>query len=388
MNRKHFQLLIGLLVSAIFIWIAFRAGGVTLGEIVAAFGKINWLFAFPMMAITMASFYWRGYRWRIFLADAKDVPPRRLYGPLMIGFAFNNILPARAGEVARPLALYKQEKVPLGAGFSTILIERLVDVFTLLALLIAMPLYVSLDPNISRAFEVGDSTYIINEEWIRGKLPLLSLAALILLAGFISFLIDPIRRVYLIILRKLPLLPGWLKEKLEGFIQSFATGCQCLKRPKALVWIIIHSVIIWFSVAFSFQVMSWGFPGVELTFGGALFFLLVTCLIISIPSSPGFWGLYEFGGMVALLMMGVVANSESGASDAFTFTLVVHALQWLPITAYGLWAAGRLSVTAHDVDEISEENELDEESKNGREEKEAAVQGETTGKQAGRSEEE
>lgn len=383
MNKKHVQLIIGLLVSVFFIWFAFDRGGVSLGEIGSAFAKTNWLFAIPMVVITMASFYIRAIRWRIFLVDAKDIPTPRLYGPMMIGFAFNNILPARAGEVARPLALYKQEKVPLGAGFSTILIERLVDVFTLLAFLIAMPLYVTLDPNISRSFEVGCNVYIINEEWIRGKLPLLSLAAAVLLAGFVSFLIDPIRRVYLAILAKLPLIPDWLKEKLAGFINSFATGCQCLKRPKALFFITLHSLIIWFSIAFTFQVMSWGFPGVTLSFGDAIFFLIVTCLIISIPSSPGYWGLYEFGGMVALLMMGVVANSESGASDAFTFTLVVHALQWIPITAYGLWAAGKLSVSAHDVEEVAEASEQ-EGFMHGQEEK--AVRGEGEGTKEGSTE--
>lgn len=352
MKRKYLQLTIGILVSAFFIWFAFRAGGMTLREIGEAFAQTNWLWAIPTAIITIAGFYWRCLRWRILLREAKDIPSGRLFGPLMIGFAFNNIFPARAGEIARPIALYKQERVPIGAGLSTVVLERLVDVFTLLALLITMPLYVTLSDSISRDFTVGETVYTVNAEWLRGKLPILSAMAFVLFCGIVSFLVPPVRALYLGILARLPLLPGWVKEKLAGFIQSFADGCRCLQDVKALFWITFHSVVIWFSVAWSFQIMSWGFPGVNFGFGGALGLLVVTCLVISIPSSPGYWGIYEFGGMVALLMMGVVADTEAGAGAAFTFTLVVHAIQWIPITAIGLWYAAKLSITPSDVEEV------------------------------------
>lgn len=369
MNRKHLQLAIGILVSAFFIWFAFWAGEFTPADIWDAFKRTNWLYAIPTGIVTLLGFYWRCFRWKIFLREAKDIPSGRLFGPLMVGFGFNNIFPARAGEIARPIALYKQERVPLGAGISTVVLERLVDVFTLLALLITMPLYVELSDSISREFTVGETTYVLNAEWLRGKLPALSAMAFILFCGIVSFLIPPVRAIYLKILDRLPLIPDGIKEKLAGFVQSFADGCRCLQDVKALFWITFHSVVIWFSVAWSFQIMSWGFPGVEFGFGGALALLVVTCLVISIPSSPGYWGIYEFGGMVALLMMGVVADNEAGASAAMTFTLVVHAIQWVPTTAIGLWYAAKISVTPSDVEEVEATQEGS--SSDGREEAEA-----------------
>ena len=125
-----------------------------------------------------------------------------------------------------------------------------------------------------------------------------------------------------------------------------------MKSVKAVALLAFHSIVIWFSVAFTFQLMSWGFPGVHINFGQALAFLVVSCVIISIPSSPGFWGIYEFGGMTALMLMGVVANNPEGQAQAVTFTMVVHFLQWLPITIYGLWAAGKLSVSATDAEAV------------------------------------
>jgi uncharacterized protein (TIRG00374 family) len=354
MKKKLLQLTIGLLISAFFIWFAFKTGGVTLAQVGEAFARVNWLWAVPMMALTMASFYWRCFRWRILLAPKRDVPSRRLYGPLMIGFAFNNLFPARAGEIARPLALYKQERVPIGTGLSSIVVERLVDVLTLLLLLLTMPLYVRLDPTISREFNVGDTVHTINAAWFEAKLPLLSIAAGILMIGLASFLVPAIKDLYIRLLHLMRFIPVGIRNKLESFVESFVAGCAALRSPRSLGLIAFHSLVIWGSVAFSFQMMSWGFPGISINFGQALAFLVVTCLIISIPSSPGFWGLYEFGGMVALLMMGVVADSEQGGSDAFAFTLVVHALQWIPITLYGLWAASTLSLSADEVDAVAE----------------------------------
>jgi hypothetical protein len=346
MNKKIIQLGLGLAAGAFCIWLAFYLGGVTVEQLISAIKQTNWLYALPMAAVTMASFYWRTFRWQILLAPLQDIPSYRLYGPLMIGFAFNNILPARAGEIARPLALTKQEKVPFGAGLSTIIVERLVDVITLLVLMITMPLYITLDATVYRSYTVGDTEFKIGAQFIQDKMPVLSIVSLVLLAGITSFLIPAAKNFYIWILRILPLIPAFVKEKLEAFINSFADGLASLRSIRALSLMILHSAIIWASVAFSFQLMSWGFPGLALTFGQALGFLIVTCIVISIPGPPGFWGVYEFGGMVALLMMGVVPDTPKGAADAFAFSIIVHFLQWVPITLYGLWAAAKLSISS------------------------------------------
>lgn len=349
MKKKHISLAIGLAVSVFFLWYAFK--DVNFHELWASIRQADWRWGLVTVIVTMASFYWRSLRWRIFLLPVKVISSSRLFGPLMIGFGFNNIFPARAGEFARPLALMKQEKVPYGTGFSTVILERLVDVVTLLALLVTMPLYITLDPTLSFAFSEDIS---ISAGWIQDKMPLMSIAALVLLTGVLSFLFPPIERLYIRILHALPVLSSGIKLKLEGFIKSFANGFQSLKSVRALSMTVVHSIIIWFSIAFTFQLMSWGYPGIDMSFGQALGFLVVTCIVITIPSSPGFWGLYEFGGMVALVLMGIVPNTTGGQATALGFTMVVHLLQWVPTTAFGLWYAAKLSISASDAESASE----------------------------------
>ncbi|MCC6547935.1 flippase-like domain-containing protein [Candidatus Sumerlaeota bacterium] len=345
--KKWLQILVGVAISAFFIWLSFR--NIDLAELGRALKQTNWWYALPVMGVTMASFFWRCFRWQVLLAPVKKVTAARLYPPLMIGFAFNNIFPARAGEFARPLALAKAEGVPYGTGLSTVLLERVIDVITLLVLFIAMPYYMTIDPHVSLSYKLGGNEIVINAAKLKAASHSISILALAMIIILGSFLIPPVKRFYLWVLQAMPILPAIVKEKLAAFIESFTSGIQSVKSPRAVVLLAVHSLIIWFSVAFSFQLMGWGFPGVKITLGQSLAFLVVTCVIISIPSSPGFWGLYEFGGQTALVLMGVVENNPTGLALGFGFTAVVHFLQWLPITVYGLWAAGKLSVKAGDA---------------------------------------
>lgn len=356
--KKYIQLAVGIAISAFFIWWAFKSGGIQVADVWQAMRATNWLFAVPFVIVTMASFYWRCIRWRIFLAPTKDIPTNRLFDSLMIGFGFNNIFPARAGEFARPFALMKQEKIPYTAALSTVIVERIVDMLALLALLILMPYYIKFDPNITLEYALSETrTLSINAAWLEAQMPKLSILAAIGMTGIISFLIPPVKKLYIRIVEMLFFVPATLRHKIVELILTFTKGFDSLKDVKAVLMITVHTLVIWLSIAFSFQVMSWGFPGVTIGFGEAVGFLVVTCLVISIPSSPGYWGVYEFGGMLALVLMSVSTNDASGKGAAYAFTIVVHLLQWVPLTAWGLWAAAKLSISAAEAQAIADATE-------------------------------
>src|SRR4029079_14736415 len=60
----------------------------------------------------------------------------------VIGFAASALLPARAGEVLRPYLLARREQLPPTACFATIILERLLDLITVLLLFVAFVLWV------------------------------------------------------------------------------------------------------------------------------------------------------------------------------------------------------------------------------------------------------
>ena len=102
---------------------------------------------------------------------------------------------------------------PSGVTFSSLILERVADVLTLLALLILMPFYITLDPNISMDLALGSTTYTLNARWFESKLFVLSIVSLVGLAGIGTMLIPPIRDLYLQAILWVPGVPLWLKEK-------------------------------------------------------------------------------------------------------------------------------------------------------------------------------
>ena len=61
--------------------------------------------------------------------------------------------------------------------------------------------------------------------------------------------------------------------------------------------------------------------------------MIIVCFFIALPSVPGFWGLWEAGGVFALSVFGV------SVKDAAGYTLVNHAVQMFPVIFVGLASA-------------------------------------------------
>src|SRR6476659_365296 len=70
----------------------------------------------------------RARRWRTIL---QPVAPNTPFGPLWrstaIGMMVNNLIPARAGEIARAYALTKETKVSFASSLASLAVDRLFD---------------------------------------------------------------------------------------------------------------------------------------------------------------------------------------------------------------------------------------------------------------------
>lgn len=120
---------------------------------------------------------------------------------------------------------------------------------------------------------------------------------------------------------------------LVGFMENFASGFDLVKYPKKMCICIGLSITIWGLAAFSYYIMSLGCPGIGLSFAKLSAVMITVCLFIALPSVPGFWGIWEAGGVFALVLFGV------SAKDAAGFTLANHAIQMFPVIIVGLASA-------------------------------------------------
>ena len=133
-SQHKVKLSIGILVSALCIYLAFRK--VDFSEMLQAFQTANYWYLMPAAGIIFFSHLLRAFRWRYLLDPIRRLDISDLFSSLIIGYAANTFLPAHLGEFLRAYVLGKNQKIPMSPVFATIVVERIIDVFSLLALML------------------------------------------------------------------------------------------------------------------------------------------------------------------------------------------------------------------------------------------------------------
>jgi hypothetical protein len=339
MSKKIiFSLLVGGLMSVATLYLAFR--NVPLAELYAYLGSISYLWLMPSTFLVVLAFMLRAYRWRLILKSAKTIGFWQAYHPLMIGFMINCILPGRVGEIARPAIIKKEHAVPFSAGIATVAAERIFDMVVLIALLAAVFTTVTRQPNLDIDFAGWhlNSQVLQTAAWAMIRLAIVLLIALACLAFSVTrrWIVRTIEAFFDRIGRILPSLQSRADKAarlLIGMVEGFAMGLGLVAHPRRALACLGLTVLIWSLSALSYWVFSFGCPGIHLTYIEMSTVMVVVCFFIALPSAPGFWGLWEAGGVFALALFGVPAKDAAG------FTLVNHAVQMFPVVLLGLLSA-------------------------------------------------
>jgi glycosyltransferase 2 family protein len=337
-------LITGITISALALYLAFR--NVPVSDLLSYLVSINYVWIFPAVLLVLASFVLRVFRWQIILESSAKVSFWQAFHPLMIGFMINCILPGRVGEVARPAVLQKKENIPFSTGLATVAAERVFDVGMLLILFAILVATVTIDPNLDIVF----GKYHLNRETLvtlgRGTFKLL----LLLIVGIIMVSFGKTRKAINRVIMWIPNLfffsGSEFKKKvrkkfcepLVSFVENFTSGFALVKYPFKICICIGLSVFIWGIAAFSYYIMAQGCPGIELSFTEITAHMIIICFFIALPSVPGFWGIWEAGGVFALVLFGV------SSKDAAGYTLANHAIQMFPVMIVGFFSAMVTSV--------------------------------------------
>ncbi len=338
-KRTLISLVPGLIISLPALWLAFR--NVPLDELLAYMGEIHWFWVFPSVIIIFVSFSLRSLRWQMIVTSVSPLSFWSAFHPLMIGFMLNCILPGRVGELARPLILSRNEKVPLSSGLATVAAERVFDLLLLLIFLLIVMAHVEIAPDTEIHF---NNIHLNRETLDMLESGMLKLTA-VLIAGIISVTAEKSRKFIQRCIMSAPSLLFFLsasaKQKLTEKIsvplsclaESFASGFMLLRSWRKMGICAVLSALIWILSAFSYYVFSLGCPGIDLTFSQMFAVMILICFFIALPSVPGFWGVWEAGGVFALSLFGI------SGPDAAGFTLANHAVQVFPVIVIGLVSA-------------------------------------------------
>jgi uncharacterized protein (TIRG00374 family) len=271
------------------------------------------------LGATLTTYAIRAFRWQYLLAPIGPTRFSTAFQTTFIGFAASFLLPARAGEVLRPYLLARREHLPPTACFATIILERLLDLVTVLLLFGVFVLLV--DP----ASLAGDPAMYTRVK--AGGL----LAAAASLAGLIVFFVlagHP-ERLGAWALEIQRVLPDRLARAVAGLVESFAAGLAVMRRPAHLLGALALSFPLWLSIAAGIWCSSRAF---HMTFGYIGSFLVMTLLVVGVAvPTPG-----QVGGFHTAYKIAVTTFFGVPESTAVGAAIVLHAISFIPVTLLGL----------------------------------------------------
>jgi uncharacterized protein (TIRG00374 family) len=297
----------GLAVSLFFTWIALRQVELDAFGRALATSDYGWLV--PASAALAVAVVVRVERWRLVFAPDSRPGRAATRDALFIGLLFNSILPVRAGEAARVVALQQRAGTPWAEGGATALTERIHDLLALCLLLV-----------VARPF-LPDATWLDAAARLALGLSLGIVALAVVVARYGE---RPLRRL----LRPVARLPRVPSATVDRLADSLLRGLAGLRWAGLAARAFAATVLSWLLLSLSAWLLMAGFD-LGLGFGAALLVVVATNLAMVLPSSPAAVGVYEAAVLLALSPYGIEE------SRALSYAVVLHALNVLPFVALG-----------------------------------------------------
>ncbi|HXE58707.1 MAG TPA: lysylphosphatidylglycerol synthase transmembrane domain-containing protein [Gemmatimonadales bacterium] len=280
-----------------------------------------------VVAVILATipFGLRVFRWRILLrADGGGaIPYRPLWHAIAMGFTANNVLPLRAGEVVRTYAISRLAGVRFATAFSSVAVERVFDGMAVI-LLFAVGLFLS-------GLPAGTTIGGVAVASAATKAGIAVVAALLLAALVVGFPHWAERAVRAVVPA------SRLADRLVGLIEGVVHGLHVLRSPGRIAAVALWSLALWTVNGLSFYAAFFAFD-IPVGVAGALLLQGLLIIGISLPSTPGYVGVFEGVVIAALAVYGI--SSER----ALSYALAYHVTTFLPITLLGAWSLARTNL--------------------------------------------
>ena len=323
MRSRNLRLLVGVVISAVFIWLALR--GLHLPDVWVSLRSAAYVWLIPSVAVYFLAVWVRTWRWDYLLRPVRQIPVRRLFPVVVIGYMGNNVYPFRAGELLRAFLLRQQEDVSMSSSLATIIVERVFDgLVMLLFVFVALP-FAPLPSDAIRMVVIAGSVVFLS-------------------VLFLFFAVAAVPRRFLGLAGWLSghLLPERFRAPLIGFAERFVVGLAALRSGRGLAMIFLTSVIIWLleTVKYWFVMNAFDFT---VSFFALMLMNGVVNLATTLPSAPGYVGTFDAPGIAVLTLYGV----DPAIATAYTLTL--HAALWLPITLLGIYYMVRIQLNWADI---------------------------------------
>jgi len=319
---RSVQIAVSLLITAAALWYSLH--GVDFGTFVEDLSEARLVWVLPLTLSAAVALWLRARRWRILLETLGPIGDTPVFDATNIGFMGNMVLPLRAGEAIKPIVVARSGYVSIPAALATVALERLCDLI-MLGLFAVLTLFL-----------------VPQAEFLQGKTgvvvgvvvgALVFVVVVIVLAPWLERKLDSVAA-------RLPALLGrLLAEAGRGFLHSLSG----LADVGVLASVLLYTISIWLVTVAGFVCVALALeisaPLIALGFAATV----IVALAVSVPSAPGFIGVFWAGSELALGLFGVPK------SMGFTFGVLSWLVQLIVIVAMGMWSMSRLKLSLGDV---------------------------------------
>ncbi len=334
MRAERGRLLLGVAAALGLLALFFR--GMDFGALGRALTGARWLPLLGLVVVTVLLYAVRAWRWGALLAPLAPVGIGDLFSATMVGFASGLLVP-RAGEILRPWLVSRRHPIPTSAGFATIILERLIDLVTVLVLF-AVYLFVLPAPSAQITGPLMETLKVGGALTGAGALAILV---------FLLALHANAERVVGLIEKLTARAPRFIREQVARLLRSFSEGLAVLRAPLPhLALVALQSFAIWLLIAFGFYLNHLAFS-IDLPYHAT--FLLIAFLVVGVAiPTPGMVGGFHAFYLLCLSQVFGVAREPAAAAG-----IAAHALSNLPVLVLGLALLGREGLSLGRVAEVA-----------------------------------
>lgn len=312
---NHRTVVVSLLALALVVWFL---RGANAGDIAFHLRRARWDLLLVSFGSLVAAFVGRAIRWQYLLAPVGHVSFRAVFRTTVIGFGALGLLPVRMGDVIRPYLLARREGLSATATFATVIMERVLDLVTILVLMAAYVWGFAREGSIPEQY-LGP---------IETSSAVLGAGALGVLAVMWILATHP-ERVGALAALMGRVLPGRLAGRVEATARTFSGGFAATRDVRALVMAVVWSFPVWLFIAAQAWAVSIAF-GIAMPFAGS--FLLQALLVIgvAVPTPGGVGSFHE------AYRIGVTAFFGASNAQAIAAAIVTHAIAYVPVVIAGI----------------------------------------------------
>ena len=311
-KRRKITAALGIILSGAIIVLLIRH--MEMGRVMDALREARFQWT-PVMACSfLAGVVLRGIRWAYILRPVRDVGSLPAVNATFIGLAVNFILPARMGELVRPVVLGTRTGTSKATCLGALVIARTLDGLFLVFLLATM------------------SSLLGLERGTTGALVRLQYVAFAVFGGaFLCILIARFKQRWLsaVVEKIASFLPEAIAAKLSEACQMLFESLEFLELKVNVLYVLLMTAGIWLLEGLAYYAGFFAF-GLDIHPSVAYLTLGAVALAALFPSAPAYVGVFE--GAAVLVLTGYGAM---GKELAFSYSILLHSTQVISVLAIG-----------------------------------------------------